>query len=70
MGLERIVVRISPDGQIQAETVGVKGEKCLDSIALLEELLEAEVVSSRFTDEYDQTTNATEVQGTDELRQY
>lgn len=70
MGLGRIVVRISPDGQIQAETVGVKGEKCLDLIALLEELLEAEVVSSKFTDDYQQTTNATEVQGTDELRQY
>lgn len=70
MAPERIVVRINPDGQVQAETVGIKGEKCLDSVAMLEDLLDAEVVSSRFTDDYHQTTTFTEVQGTDDLRQY
>lgn len=48
----KVVLRIKPDGLIEAETLGVKGEKCLDFIPLLEDLLEAEILSSSFTAEF------------------
>ena len=32
---EQIIVRIGPDGAIHAETKGMTGAKCLDSVALL-----------------------------------
>lgn len=56
MGERRIVVRIAPDGAIHAETLGIKGEACLDYIEVLEDLLDAEAVQSEFTAEYTEST--------------
>lgn len=47
-----LTVRILPDGSIQAATHGIKGKKCVDYMRLLEEILEAEIVSSAYTSEY------------------
>jgi hypothetical protein len=66
---EQIVVRIGADGAIRAETKGIKGAKCLESIALLEQLLDAHVTSSAFTDEYAQTGEDTMNEIDDELPQ-
>ncbi|WP_299444938.1 DUF2997 domain-containing protein [uncultured Phycicoccus sp.] len=66
---EQIIVRIRPDGTIQAETKGIKGPKCLASLDLLEQLLDAEVESSAFTDEYTQTEAASKNEIDDELSQ-
>lgn len=70
---QQIVVRIAPDGSVEAETKGVKGDACLDSIQLLEDLLEARTVASSFTSEYHETTTRTaaapEIEENHELRQ-
>lgn len=68
MSGERIVVRIGVDGQIDAETLGMKGEKCLDAIVLLEELLEAQTVASSFTSEYTEINVAARIEGRNEQR--
>ncbi|MFD6415278.1 DUF2997 domain-containing protein [Streptomyces sp. NPDC060194] len=73
MSPERIVVRISSDGSVQAETEGMKGSACLNSIELLEDLLEARTADSAFTPEYDEevalTADTFETEGeADELR--
>ena len=65
---EQIIVRIGADGAIQAETKGMKGAKCLHSLELLEQLLDAQVTSSAFTDEYTQAATTNEID--DELSQY
>jgi hypothetical protein len=52
---EQIVVRVAPDGTVSAGTVGIKGAKCLDYVAVLEDLLEATTTSSAFTAEYDES---------------
>ena len=52
---EQIIVTVSPDGAVLATTHGIKGTSCLDYINLLEDLLEAETSTSRFTPEYDET---------------
>ena len=53
---QHITVKISPNGSITAETHGIHGPKCLDYIAVLEDLLDAATTSSAFTADY-QTTN-------------
>lgn len=53
---EQIVVTVTRDGVITAETRGIKGAACLDYIEVLEDLLAAQTTSSAFTDDYLQTT--------------
>lgn len=49
---EQIQVTFGLDGSIKAETIGIKGAKCMASIAALEDLLEAETVDSEYTKEF------------------
>jgi hypothetical protein len=72
VALEQVVVRIASDGAIHAETKGLKGAKCLDAIRLLEDLLEAQTVTSSFTSEYEEVPAGTHgaIEVDDELRQH
>lgn len=59
---EQIDVTFGLDGSINAETRGIKGDKCLSSISLLEALLEAETLDSQYTKEfYEQSTHGASV---------
>ncbi len=64
----RVVVRVTPDGTISAETMGIKGPKCLDYVAVLEDLLEATTTSSAFTAEYSETAQLSATATYDEAR--
>ena len=66
---QRIVVRVTPAGSITAETHPIVGESCLDYIAALENLLEAETVTSAFTDDYTRQPISSRIGVSDELRQ-
>jgi hypothetical protein len=48
----RLVVTIGVNGSVTAETQDVLGARCLDYISILEDLLEAETVASRYTADY------------------
>jgi len=52
MANKQLVVSIRKDGTVHAETIGMKGAECLDYFAVLEDLLDAEVLSSTYTDDY------------------
>jgi hypothetical protein len=55
---ELILLTIGTDGSIQAETKGIKGEKCLQSISALEDMLDSVTLDSKYTQEfYDSTTS-------------
>lgn len=60
---KRVKVRILPDGTIQAETKGIKGEKCTDYILILEELLQAEAIEAQYTEEFYETDQIQQIQG-------
>ncbi|MHA4045164.1 DUF2997 domain-containing protein [Bacillus cereus] len=60
---KRVKVRILPDGTIQAETKGIKGEKCTDYILILEELLQAEAIEAQYTEEFYETEQIQQIQG-------
>ena len=66
---EQIIVRVATDGAVHAETKGMKGPKCLDSIQLLEDLLEAQATTSSFTSEYTEITSTTTIEVDDDLHQ-
>lgn len=55
MIMKQIQIKISPDGQIQAETIGIKGKKCMKYIPEIERLTNAVVIDSDFTAEYLET---------------
>jgi myosin-crossreactive antigen len=52
---KKIIIKITEDGKIFAETFGMKGKQCLEYIQILEELLDAETIDSEFTHEYFET---------------
>jgi hypothetical protein len=59
MTQKRLQINVGPDGNIKAETLGIHGSKCLDYVSVLEDLLDAQSVESKFTADY--TKNESEV---------
>lgn len=59
--MKQIQIKISPDGHIQAETIGIKGKKCMKYIPEIERLTNAVVIDSDFTNEYLETDNGLEI---------
>lgn len=49
---EQIRIEITPNGEIHAKTIGMDDESCLDLVPILEDLLDAETISSEFTEEF------------------
>lgn len=60
MTVKQLIVQVRPDGTVHAETVGLYGNECLDYIAILEDMLDAETTASSFTDAYGQVAAAQE----------
>ena len=58
MDQKQLIVTVSPDGTVGAETRNIYGDECLDFITVLEDLLEAETQSSAYTEDY--TRNRTD----------
>jgi hypothetical protein len=54
--LKTITVRIGKDGKLLAETHGLKGTECLKYVEPLQQLLDAEVVDSEYTNEFFEST--------------
>lgn len=50
--MKQIQIRIKPNGEISAETIGIKGKKCLKYLPEIEKLTNAVIVDSDFTNEY------------------
>ena len=54
---KKMKITISPSGEIQMETIGVKGKKCLDYIEVLKKLVKVNVADTQLTQEYYKTEN-------------
>lgn len=52
---KKLEIEILANGQMKAEVKGFKGKECVKYIEILEELLDAQVVDSDYTDEYYET---------------
>ncbi|MDR1168566.1 MAG: DUF2997 domain-containing protein [Heliobacteriaceae bacterium] len=49
---KQIRIKLLPNGEIQMETAGIKGKKCLDYLPFIEQLADAKVVKQELTPEY------------------
>jgi len=54
---KKLIISIDKNGFVTAEVSGTKGQKCLDYIALLEDILEGKMVSQEYTQEYYEQQN-------------
>ena len=64
MNGQQIIVTIAADGKIEAETVGIKGSRCLDFVEILENLMDATSSESKFTSEYHELAQESTTEGT------
>lgn len=65
--MKQIQIKILPNGEIKAETVGIKGKKCMKYIPEIEKLTNAVVFDSDFTKEYLETDNELEINNEEEV---
>ena len=50
--MEKLIVKINPDGTISVETLGIKGKKCKDYMNIMEEMLNSKIIDSSYTEEF------------------
>lgn len=61
MSNKKLKIKLLPNGEIQMETQGVKGKKCLDYIEVLKKLVDVKIEKTQITQEYYETeTEVTE----------
>ena len=49
---KKMKIKLLPNGEIQMETIGVKGKKCLDYIEVLKKLVDVKIIDTQLTQEY------------------
>ena len=52
MAKKQLKIKILPNGEIQMQTQGIKGKKCLDYVEMLKILADAKIEKQEFTNEY------------------
>ena len=61
MSDKKLKIKLLPNGEIQMETHGVKGKKCLDYIDVLKKLVDVKIADTKLSQEYYETeTNVSE----------
>lgn len=49
---KKLKIKLLPNGEIQMETQGVKGKKCLDYIEILKKLVDCKITDTQLSQEY------------------
>lgn len=52
MSKKQLKIKLLPNGEIQMETVGIKGKKCLEYIPFMEKIADIKIIKKEFTEEY------------------
>ena len=52
MAKRQMKIKLLPNGEIQMETIGIKGAKCLDYVELLQKLADVKIIKQDLTNEY------------------
>lgn len=65
---KKMQIKLLPNGEIQMETHGVKGKKCLDYIELLKKLVEVKIADTQLSEEYYETESTVSSSDGAELR--
>ncbi|MBE7703636.1 MAG: DUF2997 domain-containing protein [Cyanobacteria bacterium SIG28] len=65
---KKMIIKLSPNGEIQMTTQGVKGKKCLDYIEVFKKLVKVNVIDTKLTDEYYETETELITENQEEIR--
>ena len=68
MSGKKLKIKLLPNGEIQMETQGVKGKKCLDYIEVLKKLVNVNITDTQLSQEYYETESEVIVEDNAELR--
>ena len=52
MTKKQLKIKLMPNGEIQMETIGIKGQKCREYIPLMESIADIKITEQKFTEEY------------------
>ncbi len=52
---KKLKIKLLPNGEIQMETQGVKGKKCLDYIEVLKKRVDVKITDTQLSQEYYET---------------
>ncbi len=52
MSDKKLKIKLLPNGEIQMETHGIKGKKCLDYIDVLKKLVNVKITDTQLSQEY------------------
>lgn len=52
MTKKQLKIKLMPNGEIQMETIGIKGQKCLEYIPLMESIADIKITEQKLTEEY------------------
>ncbi len=52
MTKKQLKIKLLPNGEIQMETIGIKGKKCLDYVNLLKKIADVKIIKQEYTEEY------------------
>ena len=55
MSEKKLKIKLLPNGEIQMETIGIKGKKCLDYIDVLKKLVNVKIADTQLSQEYYET---------------
>lgn len=55
MSDKKLKIKLLPNGEIQMETHGIKGKKCLDYIEILKKLVDVKITDTQLSQEYYET---------------
>jgi hypothetical protein len=65
---KKMKIKLLPNGEIQMETNGVKGKKCLDYIEVLKKLVNVKITDTQLSQEYYETESEITSTENNELR--
>ena len=68
MSDKKLTIKLLPNGEIQMETHGVKGKKCLDYIEVLKQLVGVNIKDTQLSQEYYETETENSNDNTQEIR--
>lgn len=68
MSGKKLKIKLLPNGEIQMETHGVKGKKCLDYIEVLKKLVDVKITDTQLSQEYYETETEIITQDNAEIR--
>ena len=68
MANKKLKIKLLPNGEIQMETHGVKGKKCLDYIEVLKKLVDVKITDTQLSQEYYETETEVTSDEKNELR--